>query len=290
MDDFEAFKKHVLSACRTNSGNNIEQIHALLEMINTLNSSINVYKQKVVKCKQEMRNMNKCLNDANNNIKTTTASMIKNIDGSRDENISRLNSLLVSITDEKNRQDIVINDLTSRVETLNNMIETSIDAHTMEIKRYMADNRRLNDTVNRCEAILSELRNEINRKESVIRDLLDNSGQAQQNRDTMIESAMRRIQAGNASYDDYTLLDNLEEQRKEREHKQPRVLCLMTGICENDDNCSICLDDIKKNSYAVLCESGKCFHHAECIANWLKYKNNTCPKCKLELKYMKFDE
>lgn len=48
-----------------------------------------------------------------------------------------------------------------------------------------------------------------------------------------------------------------------------------------NDNCSICLENFKKKDKIITLDCGH-YYHDECITNWLK-KDETCPLCRENL-------
>ena len=49
---------------------------------------------------------------------------------------------------------------------------------------------------------------------------------------------------------------------------------------DNDnEECVICLDNIKEDTYKLTCQCKTSFYHYECICQWLN-DNNNCPICR----------
>lgn len=49
---------------------------------------------------------------------------------------------------------------------------------------------------------------------------------------------------------------------------------------DNDnEECVICLDDIKEDTYKLNCQCKTSFYHYECICQWIN-DNHNCPTCK----------
>lgn len=50
----------------------------------------------------------------------------------------------------------------------------------------------------------------------------------------------------------------------------------------DNDNCSICLDELDKPKSQCILEKCGHIYHNQCIKTWTK-KNNTCPLCRAEI-------
>ena len=64
-----------------------------------------------------------------------------------------------------------------------------------------------------------------------------------------------------------------------------------TGDFSHDSACPICFEEYKVTDLVTQLEcDSRHYYHTECIENWIKSGNNTCPVCRCVIHGFQFDE